>query len=168
MIAAGQPARSLVRTARPPPQNGRPQPTQRTPLVPQMPNPSNTLPHLPPAARIISRAAVALLVLAAAALAAGRAYGQTGAASENINLAAARNADGTSATLTWPPPTQPSYQWIFVAAKVSPEAPNTTSSIDASAYRCAGQLLLNTASTPPVSNPDPDTEYVYDHTSLRI
>lgn len=129
-----------------------------------MPNPSNTLPHLPPAARPIILAAVALLALAAA----GRAYGQTGAASEAINLAAARSADGTSATLTWPPPTQPSYQWIFVAAKASPDAPNTAQSIAVSTYRCAGQLLLNTTSTPPVSDPDPDTEYVYDHTNLRI
>ena len=122
--------------------------------------------RFPPAARIISRAAIALLALAAAALAAGRAYGRTGAASENINLTAARSADGTSATLTWPPPTQPSYQWIFVAAKISPDAPNTTPSTAVSTYRYAGQLLLNTASTPPVS--DPDTKYMYDHTNLRI
>ena len=133
-----------------------------------MPNPSNTLPHLPPAARPIILAAIALLALAAAALAAARAYGQTDAASENINLAAARSADGTSATPTWTPPTQPSYQRIFVAAKASPDAPNTTQSIDATTYRCAGQLLLNTASTPLVSDLDPDTEYVYDHTNLRI
>ena len=101
--------------------------------------------RFPPAARLIILAPVALLVLAAAALAAARAYGQTGAASENINLAAARSADRTSATLTWPPPTQPSYQWIFIAAKVSPDAPNTTPSVDTGTYRYAGQLLLNTA-----------------------
>ena len=90
------------------------------------------------------------------------------AASENINLAAARSADGTSATPTWTPPTQPSHQWIFVAAKVSPDAPNITPSIAVSTYRCAGQLLLNTASTLLISDMDPDTEYVYGHTSLRI
>lgn len=132
-----------------------------------MPNLSNTLPHLPPAARLIIPAAIVLLVLAAA-LAAGSAYGQTGATSAEVNLAAARSADRTSATLTWTPPNQPSYQWIFIAAKVSPDAPNTNQSIDISTYRYAGQLLPNTTSTLLVPDLDPDTEYVYGHTSLRI
>lgn len=133
-----------------------------------MPNISNPLPHLPPAARLIIPAAIVLLALAAGVLAAGPAYGQTGDTSAAVNLAATRSADGASATLTWTPPTQPSYQWIFIAAKVRPDAPNTNQSIDISTYRYAGQLLPNTTSTLLVPDLDPNTEYVYGHTSLRI
>ena len=132
-----------------------------------MPN-ANTLPHIPPAARRIILAAIVLLLLACVAVAAGRAYAQTGAPSEDVGLSATRSADGTSATLTWTPPTQPSYQWIFVAAKVSPDAPNTGQSIDSSTFRYAAQLLSGSAATLLVENLDPAKEYVYGHTSLQI
>ena len=56
----------------------------------------------------------------------------------------------------------------FRRRQSQPRRPQHTQSIDAITYHCAGQLLLNTASTPPVSDPDPDAEYVYDHTNLRI
>ena len=129
---------------------------------------SNTLPHFPPPARLLILSAIVILALSALAIVAGRAYGQTGSSSDGIGLAAARSADGTSATLTWTPPAYPSYQWIFVAAKVSPDAPNHTGSIAIDTFRYAGQLLNNSVATLTVTDLDPGREYVYGHTSLRI
>ena len=69
--------------------------------------------------------AMALVSLVAVALAAGSpAYAAPPAQQQPTNIAVTRNADATSATITWTPAPDALRQWVFAVARLDPDEPN--------------------------------------------
>ena len=69
--------------------------------------------------------AMALVSLVAVALAAGSpAYAAPPAQQQPTNIAVTRNADATSATITWTPAPDARQQWVFAVARLDPDEPN--------------------------------------------
>ena len=69
--------------------------------------------------------AMALVSLVAVALSAGSpAYAAPPAQQQPTNIAVTRNADATSATITWTPAPDALRQWVFAVARLDPDEPN--------------------------------------------
>ena len=113
-------------------------------------------------------AAAAVAIAVAIAL-----VGLPGAASyanghgDGVGLMVTRSADRTSATATWSPPAGTGYQWVFVVAKTSADAPNTAEGLDQSTFRYAGDRLTGGVSSLEIEELDPAKEYVFGHIRQR-
>ena len=111
-------------------------------------------------------AAIAVIIALAGSLgAAGYASGH--GEDEGVGLMVTRSADRTSATATWTPPAGTGYQWVFVVAKTSADAPNTAEGVDSSTFRYAGERLTGNVGSLEIEELDPAKEYVFGHTRQR-
>ena len=123
------------------------------------------LPGLRGAPRLAAAAVAVAIALVGSLGAVG--YASAQGEEESVGLMVTRSADRTSATATWSPPAGTGYQWVFVVAKTSADAPNTAAGLDQSTYRYAGRGLPASVSSLEIEELDPAKEYVFGHTRQR-